>query len=133
LIEDRHCGMWNRTLAAGIKPYQFFVSHLVVGALLMIIQSAVFIFYTFIAWNVNFSTRNIFLISSLILLVGLTGIIYGLCISTVTDSSLVASFLSIIIAYPYICLSGEWKINLFKTLSSMIKYSNSNFRNSLAS
>lgn len=112
LIEDRRCGIWDRTMAAGATPRQFAISHLITGGAMMTLQAVEFICYGFYVSNNNDSWTKILLVAALIIGTGLAGVLYGLCISIGTDSSLVATYFSILIAFPLICLSGEIK-NLF--------------------
>lgn len=107
LIEDRKSGIWNRALTAGAKPNHFLVSHLIIGSVLMIIQAAEFITYAFYVGNDTQRWSFIWLVSSLIILLGFCGTLYGLCISVLTDSNLVATYFSIIVTYPFLSLSGE--------------------------
>lgn len=106
LIEDRRCGIWNRTLAAGAEPYQFVISHLVLGTAVMILQAIEFIIYMiYIGHNDNL--KFFVLVSALIFLLGFSGTLYGLCISVLTDSTLVATYFSILLTFPLISLGGE--------------------------
>lgn len=108
LIEDRKSGIWNRALTAGAKPNHFLVSHLIIGSLLMIIQAAEFITYAFYVGTDTHRWSFIWLVSSLIVMLGFCGTLYGLCISVLTDSNLVATYFSIIVTYPFLSLSGEF-------------------------
>lgn len=106
LIEDRRCGIWNRTMAAGATPRQFVISHLITGSSMMILQAVEFICYGIYVGHNN-SLIIILQMSLLIIAMGFSGVLYGLCVSIGTDSSLVATYFSIIIAFPLICISGE--------------------------
>lgn len=108
LIDDRRSGIWNRTLTAGATPHQFLASHIVIGTGLMILQALEFIAYAVYVGNESHKWSFILLVSSLIILLGLSGMLYGLCISVLTDSTLVASCFSIVITYPFLSLSGEF-------------------------
>lgn len=105
LIEDRLGGVWNRFAVAGVKPYQFLISHLISGSCLMFLQALEFIIFA-IYLSFEYSFNFIMLISLLLILMGLCGVIYGLMISVLTDSTLVSSFASLLALYPFLCLSG---------------------------
>lgn len=108
LIEDRRCGIWDRTMAAGATPRQFATSHLITGSAIMILQAIEFICYGLYVGH-NHSLGIILLLISLIIVTGLAGVLYGLCISIGTDSSLVATYFSVLITFPLISVSGECK------------------------
>lgn len=108
LIEDRRSGIWNRTLTAGATPHQFLISHLVIGTCLMTLQALEFIAYAIYIGNDSHRWSFILLVSSLIFLLGFAGTLYGLCISVLTDSTLVATYFSIVITYPFLSLSGKF-------------------------
>lgn len=107
LIEDRKGGIYNRTLAAGCKPYQFLVSHLFLGSAIMMLQAIEFIGYAIYVGHDSASLRFIFLVSTLLILIGFSAILYGLCISVVTDSTLVATQCGVMATFPFFALSGE--------------------------
>lgn len=110
LIEDRRSGIWNRTLTAGVTPLQFLISHLILGSATMLIQAIEFIIYsTFIANN-GHTLEFLLLVSSLIILLGFSGTLFGLCISVMTDSVLVTTYISLVLTLPLLSLAGEfWK------------------------
>lgn len=106
LIEDRRSGIWNRTLSAGGTPVQFLISHMVCGSILMIIQATEFIVYAAFIGNDGHTLKFIVSVSMLILLLGFSGTLFGLCISVFTDSVLVATYISLMLTLPLLSLSG---------------------------
>lgn len=72
----------------------------------MLFQAAEFVVYTLIISDDNESWRLI-MIPILILLVGLAGTLYGLVLSVVTDSTLVATYFSVMLTFPFTFLSGK--------------------------
>ncbi|CRL04755.1 CLUMA_CG017815, isoform A [Clunio marinus] len=127
LIDDRRSGVWHRSLVAGANPFQFFLSHLVIGSAIATLQALEFVVYAVLVGNDVDTWRFILLFTTLIILLGLAGILYGLVISVSTDSSLVASYFSVMIAYPFMCLSGVfWPVegvpHYLKFLSYMLPF-----------
>lgn len=108
LIDDRRCGIWHRSLMAGATPFQFFISHLITGTGLMSLQALEFIAYAIYIGNDSFRWKFILPAAALIFFLGLTGCLYGLCVSVLTDSTLAATYFSILATYPFLALSGEW-------------------------
>lgn len=105
LIEDRLGGLWNRFAVAGVKPHQFLLSHLASGSCLMLIQAIEFIgFAVYLAFEIN--ANYAILVSTLLILIGFNGVLYGLFLSVVTDNTLVSSAASLLAMYPFLCLSG---------------------------
>lgn len=107
LIEDRRSGIWIRTLTAGATPCQFLISHLIVNTVLMTFQAIEFLIYAIYVGNNSYDWRFILIVSALLLLLGLAATLYGLCISVMTDSSLNATYFSILLTFPFTSLSGE--------------------------
>lgn len=108
MIDDRRSGIWLRALTSGVSPHQFLLSHLIIGTGIMILQSIEFIIYTNLVGEDTGRLSCIVLIPLLIFLVGFSGILFGLCISVVTDSIIMATSCSTIAAYPFILVSGEY-------------------------
>lgn len=106
LIDDRRCGIWNRSLMAGATPFQFFIAHLITGTALMSLQALEFIVYAVYISNNSLRATFIIPVAALIFLLGEAGCLYGLCISVLTDSTLAANYFSILATYPFLALSG---------------------------
>jgi hypothetical protein len=107
MVEERRSGIWNRVITAGVKPQHFFFAHLFTGCCLMVLQCIEFIIYSNAVSTNSGKPDNMILVSCLLLLTGTAGVLYGLLISTITDSVVVASCLSLVLGFPWITLSGE--------------------------
>ena len=107
LIDDRRCGIWHRSLMAGATPFQFFIAHLITGGGLMTLQALEFIAYALYIGNNSYRWEFAVPTAGLIFFLGLAGCLYGLCISVLTDSTLAATYFSILATYPFLALSGE--------------------------
>jgi ABC-type multidrug transport system permease subunit len=108
LIEDRRSGVWNRTLTAGATPLEFLISHLILGSSIMMIQAIEFIVYTIFIGNNGHTMRFLVSVSTFVILLGFSGTLFGLCISAITDSVLVATYISLVLTLPLLFLSGEF-------------------------
>lgn len=128
MMEDRLGGVWNRFTVAGVKPNQFLISHLSFGSCLMLIQSIEFLgFALYIAFDINLN--YVVMVSLLLVLMGLTGVLYGLILSIITDNTLVSSIGSLLAMYPFLCLSGK---NILLFLDNLKIKNFLRFRNFLA-
>lgn len=107
MIDDRQSGLWVRALTAGVAPYQFVFSHLVIGTGIMIIQSIEFVVYAHLVVTDPHRWSFIVVVPLLIFLVGLSGILFGLVISILSDSILLATTISTVVAFPFILISGK--------------------------
>jgi hypothetical protein len=116
LIEDRRSGIWNRTLSAGGSPLQFLISHMVCGSATMVVQAIEFIVYASFIGNDGHTLKFILSVSLLIILLGFSGTLFGLCISVFTDSVLVATYISLMLTLPLLSLSGECFFVCFEAL-----------------
>jgi hypothetical protein len=106
MIEERRGGIWNRLLVADVKPNQFLFSHLGWNSFLMILQACEFFAYSaYVALNFNWNFA--ILIFSLLVLVGLAGILYGLFVSVITNSAIAAGSACSVALYPFISLCGK--------------------------
>lgn len=117
MIDDRQSGLWVRALTAGVAPYQFVLSHLVIGTGIMVIQSVEFIVYAHLVVTDPHRWSFIVVVPLLIFLVGLSGILFGLVISILSDSTLLATTISTVVAFPFILISGKqsWTLRPFNT------------------
>lgn len=107
MIDDRQSGLWLRALTAGVAPYQFVFSHLVTSTGIMIIQSIEFVVYSHLVVADPHRWSFIVVVPLLIFLVGLSGILFGLVISMLSDSILLATTISTVVAFPFILISGK--------------------------
>ena len=75
-IYDRTEGVWNRVLVAGVRPLEFLLAHLVVESVVMIIELVALIIVAVVFYDTPHE-GNAFLSLSLLLLMGLYGILLG--------------------------------------------------------
>jgi ABC-type multidrug transport system permease subunit len=121
LVEERRSGIWNRALTAGVKPCHFLLSHIVTGFLIMLLQTLEYIVYAIYVGPNSGQPAHLVLLSLLLLSTGLSGILYGLCVSAFTDSVIVAACFSLVLGFPFLSLSGKFKET--NTLHILLKIS----------
>lgn len=104
-ISDRLDGVWNRVLLAGVEPIEFFLSHIIFNSLIVVLQSVEF--HIVVTYFFNFENLGSYwLVMTLILLVGLSAIIFGLAVSILSNDFMTATFSSTLIFYPMIIMCG---------------------------
>lgn len=106
LIEDRLGGVWNRFTVCGVEPYHFLISHFISSSCLMLLQTTEFFaFLMFLAFNINL--RLIILVWIMLVMTGLTGVLFGLALSVLTDDTKVVSGASFFLTFPLMTISGK--------------------------
>lgn len=108
-ITDRLEGIWDRTLVAGITTTELLIAHIITQSLVMLVQCIEIV----ILAGVIFDTQNRgdgLTIVILLLLLGFSGMLYGLFISIFCDSHTMANFMATGSFYPMIILCGEFII-----------------------
>lgn len=104
-ITDRLDGIWDRTLVAGISTTELLIAHIITQSLVMLVQCVEIVFLA----GVIFDTKNHgdgLTIVILLLLLGCSGMLYGLFISIFCDSHTMANFMATGSFYPMIILCG---------------------------
>lgn len=104
-VNDRVDGIWDRTLLAGVRPIEILISHIITNMSIMCLQSIEFFIVSRYIYQME-NRGNDITVGILIMLVGLTGIIYGLAVSILSKSFVVSQFLSTLIFYPMIIFCG---------------------------
>lgn len=105
-ITDRLEGIWDRTLVAGISTTELLIAHILTQSVVMLLQCVEIV----ILAGVIFDTKNHgdnFTVVLLLLLLGFSGMLYGLFISIFCDSHTMANFMATGSFYPMIILCGE--------------------------
>lgn len=104
-ISDRLDGVWNRVLLAGVDPVEVLTSHIVSNLFIIFLQSAEFYVVTTFVFELE-NVGSYLLVISLIILVGVAGILYGLAVSILSNDFMTATFSSTLIFYPMIIMCG---------------------------
>lgn len=130
-IADRLDGIWNRVVLAGADPGEIFLSHVISNSAIMILQSLEFLLLTKYIYKLeNLGTDWIVML--MIVMVGLSAIIYGLAVSSQTDNYMTATFGSSLIFYPMMIMCGKRTRRSGIPVKSLDTFT-CNFRNILAS
>lgn len=106
-ISDRLDGIWNRVLLAGVVPSEFLAAHVITNTAIMVLQSVEFVIVTKYIYALE-NQGSSWLVVSLIFLVGIAAILYGLAVSILAKDFTTAAFASSLIFYPMMIMCGEW-------------------------
>lgn len=107
ITTQRIDGTWDRTIAAGAKPYHFLVAQLMEGLLFATIQFIESYVCILIFLTVNLNWTSLIVLMLLILLTILAGQTFGLMISVVVKSVLVSYMCSQFTVFPLLIISGK--------------------------
>jgi len=105
LITERKDGLLDRSLIAGVKPWEFLLSHLMTQFLVMIVQVLLLLIFTFGVFQIPIYGPYGW-VAILLVLQAFCGMSYGLLISAITDEETNATMLALGSFYPNLLLSG---------------------------
>lgn len=118
-ITDKLEGIWDRTLIAGITVTELLIAHVGIQAVMMLIQCLEVVAYAAYFFNAS-NKGDTLTVTSLFILLGFAGMLYGLLISIFCDSHITASFVATGSFYPMIILCGIfWPL---EAMPSGLKY-----------
>ena len=104
-VLERKEGLLERSMIAGVSSFEFLISHIVTQLLVILVQIALLLIFTFQVFDVP--SRGPFLwVILLTLLQASCGMSYGLLISTLCESETAATMLALGSFYPNLLLSG---------------------------
>ncbi|CAG9829052.1 unnamed protein product [Diabrotica balteata] len=110
IITDRHDGVWDRSIVAGVTSLEITLTHIVLQASVCVIQAAEALFVAYLYYKHAFM-GNLVLMYALIYLSGICGISYGFWISVVSVNHLVANLVITGMFFPMMSLCGlMWPI-----------------------
>lgn len=104
-ITDKLDGVWDRTLIAGITVTELLFAHVVIQSVIMLIQCLEVVGYAAYFFNAE-NRGDTLTVTSLFVLLGFAGMLYGLLISIFCESHITASFVATGSFYPMIILCG---------------------------
>lgn len=121
-ITDRLEGIWDRTLVAGVSTTELLIAHIITQSTVMLMQCIEIVILAAFIFNTENHGDN-FTVIFLLMLLGFSGMLYGLFISIFCDSHTMANFMATGSFYPMVILCGmkvKLKVlfNLLKILSS---------------
>lgn len=109
-ISDRLDGIWNRVLLAGVVPCEFLAAHVITNTAIMLLQSVEFVIVTKYIYELE-NRGSSWLVISLIFLVGVSAIMYGLAVSILANDFTTATFASSLIFYPVMIMCGKLRLD----------------------
>jgi len=104
-VMERKEGLLERTLVAGVTSGEFMLSHILTQLLVLVVQVALLLIFTFIVFEIP-SRGPIFWIILLTMLQGTCGMAFGLMISSLCKEENSATMLALGSFYPNLLLSG---------------------------
>lgn len=105
-ITDRLEGIWDRTLVAGISTTELLIAHIITQSIVMLFQCGEIVFLAGFIFDTKNHGDN-FTVVLLLLLLGFSGMLYGLFISIFCDSHTMANFMATGSFYPMIIMCGK--------------------------
>ncbi|XP_072378320.1 ABC transporter G family member 23-like [Diabrotica undecimpunctata] len=110
IITERHDGVWDRSIVAGVTSLEITLTHILLQASVCVIQAAEALFVAYLYYKHAFM-GNLVLMFALIYLSGICGISYGFWISVVSVNHLVANLVITGMFFPMMSLCGlMWPI-----------------------
>ncbi|KAI2474062.1 ATP binding cassette (ABC) protein subfamily G member, 23-like [Diabrotica virgifera virgifera] len=110
IITDRHEGVWDRSIVAGVTSLEITLTHIVLQASVCVIQAVEALLVAYLYYQHEFM-GNMLLMFFLIYLSGICGISCGLWISVVSVNHLVANLVITGMFFPMMLLCGfMWPI-----------------------
>ncbi|CAG2114378.1 unnamed protein product, partial [Medioppia subpectinata] len=113
LIKERSDGLVERSLVAGVTPFEFILSHIILQTLLLAIQVGLKLMVAFLVFAIP-NSGSIVSAVTLTFLQGLCGLMFGLMISAVCHDEIYANTLGIGAFFPSVMIGG-----IFWPLESM--------------
>lgn len=106
-VMERKEGLLERSLVAGVSSYEFLFSHVLTQLLVLCVQIALLLVFTFAVFGIPSSGHFAWVIL-LTLLQGSCGMAYGLMISALCKEENSATMLALGSFYPNLLLSGKF-------------------------
>jgi len=121
-VMERKEGLLERSLVAGVSSYEFLFSHVLTQLLVLSVQIALLLVFTFLVFGIPSSGLFIWVIL-LTLLQGSCGMAYGLMISALCKEENSATMLALGSFYPNLLLSGTvWPVQAMPDFMRYFSY-----------
>ncbi|XP_022701989.1 ABC transporter G family member 20-like isoform X5 [Varroa jacobsoni] len=122
IIMETREGTMERCWVAGVRPFEVVVSHVYSQFCVMVVQVALLLLFIFLVFQIPLE-GSLLLVILLTLLQGLSGMTYGLVISSICGDEQSAMMLALGTFYPNLLLSGIiWPIQSMPRLVRYIAY-----------
>ncbi|CAG2109369.1 unnamed protein product [Medioppia subpectinata] len=121
-VMERKEGLLERSLVAGVSSTEFMLSHVLTQLLVLSVQVALLLIFTFLVFEIPFRGQFIWVIV-LTLLQGSCGMAFGLMISAICEEENSATMLALGSFYPNLLLSGTvWPTQSMPTFIRYFSY-----------
>lgn len=121
-VQDKKDGLLDRCWAAGVKPGEIMIAHVLTQFLVLVIQTAAMIAVALYGFKVP-HVGSVAFVAVLMLLLGLVGMTLGLLISTLSSSEVGAMQVAMGTFFPSMLLSGIiWPLQAIPTWLKYISY-----------
>eukprot|EP00041_Stephanoeca_diplocostata_P023505 m.579068 g.579068 ORF g.579068 m.579068 type:complete len:963 (-) comp22311_c0_seq1:316-3204(-) len=104
-VQDRKEGLLDRCWAAGVRPTEIMLAHLCTQFTVLAVQVALMLLIALVAFSLPMRGELVFVVL-LMLLLGLTGMAYGLLISALASTEVDAMHIALGTFFPSMLLSG---------------------------
>ncbi|GFU44439.1 ABC transporter G family member 20 [Trichonephila clavipes] len=122
VIIEKKEGLLDRSWIAGVRSWEVIFSILFTLFLVMLVQVALVLFFTFQAFSIPYRGPLIWVIVA-VLLVGLEGMSYGLFISSIVNDENIAMMIAMGSFYPNLLLSGIiWPVEAMPYYLTKLSY-----------
>ncbi|KAI2474063.1 ATP binding cassette (ABC) protein subfamily G member, 20-like [Diabrotica virgifera virgifera] len=105
IITDRHDGVWDRSVVAGVTSMEISLSHLILQSIIVFFQTGELMFCAFVLYQLEY-VGSISLMFLLVLSQGICGMAYGFFISVISTDHTMANVVLTGLYLPVNLLSG---------------------------
>ena len=122
LIKERKEGLLERSLVAGVRAEEVIVSHFILQSIVLAIQVILLMMTTFVLWEIPYH-GNLLETATIIFLQGVSGIGFGLLISSVCADEVTAMVIGSAVVFPSWCICGTfWPIDGMGQIAKSFTY-----------
>lgn len=122
LIKERREGLLERSLVAGVRAEEFIVSHFILQNIVLTIQVILLMMTTFVLWEIPYH-GSLLETAAIIFLQGVSGIGFGLLISSICADEVTAMVIGSAVVFPTWCVCGTfWPIDGMGTIGKTLTY-----------
>lgn len=104
---ERLEGTWNRSIASGARPRHFLASHLVSGLLTASVPCVEHVIFVLLVVTKNLSLNNSVTLVTLLILTSVAGATFGLLVSVLSTTPIVALMCTQVLTFPVTFISGK--------------------------
>ncbi|KAG5863187.1 hypothetical protein JTB14_030928, partial [Gonioctena quinquepunctata] len=110
IVEERHKGIWDRSIVTGVKALEIIITHFILLATISMIQVLALFIITYVAYH-EIYLGSIFLMYLIVYLQAVCGMGFGFCVSVLSTDLTMATLLTAGMFFPMVILNGSiWPI-----------------------